>query len=70
MKKPPLTTPEPNASSLWERLEEFARAHVQRFIQTLLEEEVTELLGRRSQRGGMRLIQPQGIAMAMANLDA
>src|SRR5262249_48909529 len=46
MKKPPLTTPEPNASSLWERLEEFARAHVQRFIQALLEEEVTELLGR------------------------
>src|SRR5262249_21281840 len=46
MKKPPLTTPEPNASSLWERLEEFARAHVQRFIQALLEEEVTALLGR------------------------
>src|SRR5262249_9939169 len=46
MKKPPLTTPEPNASSMWERLEEFTHAHVQRFIQTLLEEEVTELLGR------------------------
>src|SRR5499426_1468813 len=39
------TTPEPTAST-WERLEEFARAHVQRFIQDLLEEEVTELLGR------------------------
>src|SRR5262249_5590868 len=46
MKKPPLTTPEPNASSMWERLEEFARAHVQCFIQALLEEEATELLGR------------------------
>src|SRR5499433_4518066 len=40
------TTSEPQASRTWERLEEFARAHVQRFIQALLEEEVTELLGR------------------------
>src|SRR2546426_12005204 len=46
MKKLPLTTPEPNASSTWERLEDFVREHVQRFIQALLEEEVTELLGR------------------------
>ena len=46
MKKPQLTTPEPNASSTWERLEDFVREHVQRFIQSLLEEEVTELLGR------------------------
>jgi putative transposase len=43
MEKP--TTSEPTAST-WERLEEFARQHVQRFIQALLEEEVTELLGR------------------------
>src|SRR5215471_7394787 len=40
------TTPEPKTSRTWEHLEEFARQHVQRFIQTLLEEEVTELLGR------------------------
>src|SRR5262250_2592680 len=46
MKKPQLTTPEPKASSTWERLEDFVREHVQRFIQSLLEEEVTELLGR------------------------
>ena len=39
-------TPEPKASSTWERLEEFIREQVQRFIQALLEEEVTELLGR------------------------
>jgi transposase-like protein len=39
-------TPEPKASNTWERLEEFAREHVQQFIQALLEEEVTELLGR------------------------
>ncbi|MGE3151422.1 MAG: IS256 family transposase [Nitrospiraceae bacterium] len=32
--------------NLWDQLEEFARAHIQRFIQTLLEEEVTMGLGR------------------------
>lgn len=35
-----------SSSSMWERLEGFAREHVQRFIQTLLEEEVTALVGR------------------------
>ncbi len=40
------TTPEPTTSSTWERLEDFVREHVQHFIQALLEEEVTELLGR------------------------
>lgn len=34
------------STSVWERLEEFARGHIQRFIQALMEEEVTELLGR------------------------
>ena len=38
------TSAEPKASSTWERLEDFVREHVQRFIQALLEEEVTELL--------------------------
>src|SRR5262245_16541499 len=47
MKKLQPTTPAPKASSTWERLEDFVREHVQRFIQALLEEEVTELLGRR-----------------------
>jgi putative transposase len=46
MEKTQLTTLEPRASSTWERLEDFVREHVQRFIQALLEEEVTELLGR------------------------
>jgi putative transposase len=46
MTKPHSTTPEPTASSTWEHLEDFVREHVQQFIQTLLEEEVTELLGR------------------------
>lgn len=36
-----------SSSRLWERLEEFVRAHIQRFIQSLVEEEVTELLGRK-----------------------
>src|ERR1700752_1917860 len=40
------TTPELKASSAWEHLEDFVREHVQQFIQALLEEEVTELLGR------------------------
>jgi putative transposase len=34
------------ASRTWEHLEDFVREHVQQFIQALLEEEVTELLGR------------------------
>lgn len=34
------------SSPRWETLEAFTRAHVQAFIQGLLEEEVTELLGR------------------------
>ena len=41
------TTTQSSASSqLWERLEEFVREQVQRFIQALLEEEVSALLGR------------------------
>src|SRR6185312_8077976 len=40
------TTPETIPSSTWDRLEDFVREHVQHFIQALLEEEVTELLGR------------------------
>ena len=30
----------------WEQLEDWVRGHVQRLIQELLEEEVTEFLGR------------------------
>src|ERR1044071_8970773 len=46
MEKREPTTPRSEASRTWERLEDFVRDHVQRFIQALLEEEVTELLGR------------------------
>jgi hypothetical protein len=38
------TTPQPSSSSqMWEPLEVFVREPVQRFIQALLEEEITEL---------------------------
>jgi putative transposase len=40
------TTQSSSSSPMWERLEEFVREQVQRFIQALLEEEVSALLGR------------------------
>src|SRR5262245_17876680 len=46
MEKRQFTTPEPKASNTWEHLEDFVREHIQQFIQALLEEEVTGLLGR------------------------
>jgi hypothetical protein len=35
-----------SSREMWERLEVFVREHIQRFIQALLEEEVTVVLGR------------------------
>lgn len=44
---PKVSTELPSSSSAsWEHLESFARAHVQGFIQRLLDQEVEELLGR------------------------
>jgi putative transposase len=40
------TIPTSSSSQMWERLEAFVREQIQRFIQALLEEEVTALLGR------------------------
>jgi putative transposase len=40
------TTHVVSSSEMWERLEVFIREHIQQFIQELLEEEVTALLGR------------------------
>jgi putative transposase len=40
------TTQALSASPIWERLEVFVREQVQRFIQALLAEEITEFLGR------------------------
>src|SRR5712692_1478728 len=56
MEKPQPTTPAPKASRTWERLEEFVREHVQRVIQALLEEEVTESLGRKKVENATALI--------------
>ena len=46
MEKQEPTTPRLKAPKTWEHLEEVVREHVQQFIQALLEEGVTELLGR------------------------
>src|SRR4030095_1522925 len=46
MEKREPTTPRVEEAKTWEHLEAFVREHVQQFIQALLEEEVTELLGR------------------------
>ena len=46
MEKSKPSTPAPQANRTWEHLEDFVREHVQQFIQALLKEEVTELLGR------------------------
>ena len=40
------TAPASASCNLWERLEEFVRERIQRMIQAVLEEEITELLGR------------------------
>lgn len=41
------TTPQPSSSSeMWERVETCVREQLQRFIQALFEEAVTNLLGR------------------------
>jgi hypothetical protein len=45
MEKRKPTSPEPQASRTWERLEEFVRVHVQRFIQALLEERGHGVIG-------------------------
>jgi transposase-like protein len=41
-----ITIQPPSSSQRWERLEAFVREQIQQFIQALLQEEVTKLLGR------------------------
>lgn len=48
------------SSSVGERIEEVARDHIQRFIQALLEEEVTELLGRKKAARRVAIDAPEG----------
>lgn len=50
-----------SSSPIWERLEAFVRDHVQRFIQALLEEEITALLGRSQSARRGAVDAPQGM---------
>ena len=49
------------SSPMWERLEAFVREQVQRFIQALLEEEVTALLGRPKSARRAAMDAPSGV---------
>lgn len=56
------TTPPPSSSSqMWEQLEVFVREQVQRFIQALLEAEITELLGRAKSARRTSVDAPKGL---------
>jgi len=50
----------------WQTLEEYVRGQVQRWVQELLEEEVTELLGGASRSAGRRWTVLPAIATGMA----
>lgn len=54
------TAPASTSSSLWERLEEFVREQIQRVIQAVLEEEVTELVGRAKSARRATIDAPEG----------
>jgi putative transposase len=55
------TTQTLSSSEIWERLEVFVREQVQRFIQALLEEEITTLLGRAKSVRRTAVDAPQGL---------
>src|SRR4029453_9793665 len=55
------TTQSSSSSQMWERLEAFVREQVQRFIQALLEEEVSALLGRPKSARRVPVDGPRGI---------
>ena len=56
------TTSQASASSpIWERLEAFVREQIQRVIQAVLEEEITELLGRPKSARRAAVDAPQGL---------
>jgi hypothetical protein len=52
----------------WGTLEEFARDRIQSWLQDVLEEEVTELLGRASRNGVRWWMRPRDTATATARL--
>lgn len=49
-----------SSSSLWDRLEDFARDHIQQFMHAVLAEEGTELLGRKKSVRRVAVDVPQG----------
>jgi putative transposase len=49
------------SSQFWDRLEAFVREHIQRFLQALLKEEVTALLGRPQSARRAAVDAPQGM---------
>src|SRR5918997_2560046 len=55
------TTQSSSSSQMWERLEVFVREQVQRFIQSLLEEEITALLGRAKSARRASVDAPMGL---------
>ena len=61
------TTLTPASSQRWERLEAFVREQIQRFIEAVLEEEVTSLLGRPNRHDVPRWMPPRGCAMVTAS---
>lgn len=56
-----------SSSSLWDRLEDFARDHIQQFIQVVLWEEVTESLGRKTSVRRVAVDVPLGSPMGTAS---
>ena len=54
----------------WGTLEEFARSRIQSWLQDVLEEEVTELLGRGKSDGGPWWMRQWDTAMATARRGA
>jgi len=62
-----ISTPEMDPSRItWDQLEQWARGKVQELIQTLLEEEITELLGGAGHSDGKEWIALLGTAMGTA----
>ncbi|WP_447974627.1 IS256 family transposase [Nitrospira sp. Kam-Ns4a] len=50
----------PSSQEWWEHLEDFVRGHIQRFIQSLVEDEVTERLGRKKSARRAAVDAPEG----------
>ncbi len=56
-----------STGEFYDCLEAYARQHLQTWLQDLLEQEVTDVLGRRKHERKMPGVSKPGIAMSMAN---